>query len=196
MSILDRHPIDAMPAHRATIALGEARYVLIGCLRPDGGLRIDGVAGATTRGALPMSSPALAREFIETAQRDLARLMRLIAEGNSIAATSVAWNLVEKSRAVLEFGAPASVRARPLPNEDDATDAGAEAPRLSRRELDVLRMISQGLSNRQIAQMSHRSLHTINAHAKNIYRKLAVTSRAWAVREAMLRGLIELDVPR
>jgi DNA-binding NarL/FixJ family response regulator len=57
----------------------------------------------------------------------------------------------------------------------------------------VLRMISQGLSNRQIAEASHRSLHTVDAHVKNIYRKLQVKSRARAVREAMQKGLIDLE---
>jgi DNA-binding NarL/FixJ family response regulator len=70
---------------------------------------------------------------------------------------------------------------------------GTEACALSRRELDVLRMISQGLNNRQIAEATQRSLHTVDAHVKNIYRKLAVKSRARAVREAMQKGLIDLE---
>ncbi len=80
-------------------------------------------------------------------------------------------------------------RARAIP------PAGADHARgaLSPRELNVLRMISQGLSNRQIAELSYRSPHTVDAQVKNIYRKLAVNTRAQAVREAMQAGLINLD---
>jgi DNA-binding NarL/FixJ family response regulator len=140
-------------------------------------------AGGTPVGA----NPALL--FIEGAQRDLVHLMRLIAQGDSAAATQVAWCIVERGRTVLGPAPPALASAcvaAPM-------HAGDAAHALSRRELDVLRLISQGLSNRQIAEASHRSLHTVDAHVKNIYRKLQVKSRARAVREAMQKGLIDLE---
>lgn len=64
---------------------------------------------------------------------------------------------------------------------------------LSPREIDVLRMISKGLSNREIAETRYRSLHTVDAQIKNIYRKLAVKSRTQAVHDAVRKGLISLQ---
>lgn len=71
-----------------------------------------------------------------------------------------------------------------------ATAAPAEASALSERELDVLRLVSQGQSNREIAQHLFVSINTVECHAKSIYRKLAVRSRGAAVFSARSRGLL------
>ncbi|MFN8540630.1 MAG: helix-turn-helix transcriptional regulator [Thermomicrobiales bacterium] len=51
---------------------------------------------------------------------------------------------------------------------------------LSPRERDVLRLLSQGLTNRAIAGRLHVALDTIRWHAKNIYSKLGATNRTQA----------------
>ena len=61
---------------------------------------------------------------------------------------------------------------------------------LSERELDVLRLLGTELDGPAIARELHVSLNTIRTHTKNIYAKLAVTSRRAAVRRAT-----ELDLP-
>ncbi len=65
--------------------------------------------------------------------------------------------------------------------------------RLSPRELQVLRLISLGWSNRKIAETLHRSTNTIDTQIKSIYRKLAVNSRTQAVRVATQHGLLNWD---
>ena len=55
---------------------------------------------------------------------------------------------------------------------------------LSRRELEVLQLINQGLTNRQIAQQLVISLATVKSHTGNIYSKLGVNSRTQAVARA------------
>ncbi|MGJ7574417.1 response regulator transcription factor [Variovorax sp. RB2P76] len=190
MSSSNRRQIDARLE-----PIGSSRDVLATSWHPDQDFLFDATWDARAGGTPPPPALTPALQFIEGAQRELAHLMRLIAEGDSAAATRVAWSIVEQSRAVLEFealspkdGVPlsnvASTRARSSPSGNVQT--------LSRRELDVLRLISQGLSNRQIANASHRSLHTVDAHVKSIYRKLAVNSRARAVCEAMQRGIVDL----
>ena len=62
---------------------------------------------------------------------------------------------------------------------------------LSERELDVLRLLGTELDGPDIARELMVSLNTVRTHTKNIYAKLAVTSRRAAVR----RGA-ELDLPR
>ena len=61
---------------------------------------------------------------------------------------------------------------------------------LSGREQEVLRHVSGLLSNADIAREMHISLHTVKAHLKHIYRKLAATHRGEAVRRARQLGLI------
>ena len=62
---------------------------------------------------------------------------------------------------------------------------------LSERELDVLRLLGTDLDGPAIARELMVSLNTVRTHTKNIYAKLAVTSRRAAVRRAA-----ELGVPR
>ena len=61
---------------------------------------------------------------------------------------------------------------------------------LSERELDVLRLLATELDGPAIARQLSVSLNTMRTHTKNIYAKLAVTSRRAAVRRAAELGLL------
>jgi LuxR family maltose regulon positive regulatory protein len=61
---------------------------------------------------------------------------------------------------------------------------------LSERELELLRLIEAGLSNRAIAEKLVISIGTVKAHTSNIYRKLEVSSRTQAVARARALGLL------
>ena len=61
---------------------------------------------------------------------------------------------------------------------------------LTRRELEVLRLICEGCSNQQIAAALSVSLNTIKKHTSNIYGKLGVRNRAQAVIRAQEIELI------
>jgi LuxR family maltose regulon positive regulatory protein len=61
---------------------------------------------------------------------------------------------------------------------------------LSGRELDVLRLLAQGLTNREIGQQLFISLPTVKSHTGSIYGKLAVRSRAEAVSRARALGIL------
>lgn len=56
---------------------------------------------------------------------------------------------------------------------------------LTDRELEVLHLLGQGLSDQQIAGLLHISRHTVNDHLKSIYNKLGVTRRAEAAALAL-----------
>jgi LuxR family maltose regulon positive regulatory protein len=61
---------------------------------------------------------------------------------------------------------------------------------LSERELEVLQLIAEGLSNREIAQKLFLSVSTVKVHTYNIYGKLGVHSRTKAVAKARALGIL------
>lgn len=63
---------------------------------------------------------------------------------------------------------------------------------LSGREIEVVRLMARGRSNRAIAETLFLSEATVKTHLVRIYRKLRVSNRPAAVSEAVRRGLLEL----
>jgi DNA-binding NarL/FixJ family response regulator len=68
----------------------------------------------------------------------------------------------------------------------------AGATRLSSRETEVLRMIAQGLANKEIAYRLGLSEHTVKFHVSALLGKLGASSRAEAVGAGLRRGIILL----
>jgi two-component system, NarL family, response regulator DevR len=69
---------------------------------------------------------------------------------------------------------------------DDRDNAG-----LTERELEVLRLLVDGLTNRDIGRQLYLSSDTVKTHLGNAYRKLGVTSRTQAVAVVLQRGLLD-----
>ena len=61
---------------------------------------------------------------------------------------------------------------------------------LTPRELDVLKLVAQGLSNADIARRLVLSDHTVHRHLANILRKLNLSSRAAAAAWGVRAGLV------
>ena len=61
---------------------------------------------------------------------------------------------------------------------------------LSNRETEILHLVAEGLTNREIAERLCISRYTVECHIKRIYKKLAVTSRTRAINQARQRGLL------
>jgi LuxR family maltose regulon positive regulatory protein len=84
-------------------------------------------------------------------------------------------------------------RARNVLEEAEATPAEEERARrggLTRRELEVLRLVAEGLSDGQIAARLVVSEHTVHRHVANVRNKLGVSSRSAAVARAAQDGLL------
>ena len=75
-------------------------------------------------------------------------------------------------------------------DEDDDALVGAES--LTARELDVLRLLAEGLPNKAIAVRLGISDQTVKFHVASIGGKLGARNRTDAVRLAIRRGLIEI----
>ncbi|MFN2324212.1 MAG: response regulator transcription factor, partial [Trueperaceae bacterium] len=67
---------------------------------------------------------------------------------------------------------------------------GSLADPLNARELEVLRLIAEGLSNREIGDRLYRAVDTVKGHGRKIFEKLEVRSRTEAVARARELGLL------
>jgi DNA-binding NarL/FixJ family response regulator len=65
-----------------------------------------------------------------------------------------------------------------------------DRPELTKRELEILRLVAEGHSNSQLARMLWVTEQTIKFHLSNIYRKLNVANRTEASRWAQVHGLL------
>jgi DNA-binding NarL/FixJ family response regulator len=67
---------------------------------------------------------------------------------------------------------------------------GTDAPKLSRQELKVLRLVAEGLTNPEIGTRLYLSRHTVKEYLSHAMRKLEASNRIEAVRKATEQGLI------
>jgi len=87
-------------------------------------------------------------------------------------------------------------RPEPAAEREQATPSGTLARQselvepLSERELEVLELFAEGLTNQEIGSRLFLALNTVKAHSSNIYGKLGVHSRTQAVAKARALGLL------
>jgi DNA-binding NarL/FixJ family response regulator len=73
----------------------------------------------------------------------------------------------------------------------EAPASSDNEPGLTRRELEILRLVADGHSNAQLARMLWVTEQTVKFHLSNIYRKLDVANRTEASRWAQLNGVLD-----
>jgi DNA-binding NarL/FixJ family response regulator len=101
--------------------------------------------------------------------------------------------LIEGIRDVLDGGAPMtpSVAKKVLEMFHHQSSGKKENHfDLTAREVDILTMLTKGLSYKMIADATGLSYHTVNSHLKKIYEKLHVHSATEAVAKAFDQGLV------
>jgi LuxR family maltose regulon positive regulatory protein len=133
----------------------------------------------------------------EAATRNLFRAIKLLESGRQITPFSdEGASLIGTLRAVAATGKSLEF-VREIVNH--ATRSSAPVPLtatnlladpLSKRELEVLRLVSVGLSNREISEQLFISVPTVKRHVSTIFQKLDATSRTGAVSAARLMKLI------
>ncbi len=101
--------------------------------------------------------------------------------------------LIEGIRDVLEGGAPMTPSVAKKVLEVFKLQASAnkkDSFELSEREIDILSMLTRGMSYKMIADSAGITFHTVNSHLKKIYEKLQVHSATEAVAKAFQHKLI------
>ncbi|HUG14492.1 MAG TPA: AAA family ATPase [Thermomicrobiales bacterium] len=153
---------------------------------------------ATSAGDLPEAESCL-RESLRLAEACAApyeRALTLIALAEQQLAAgqpAEAASLLDDARETCERleARPALERISALALRLIATAAGSEYPAgLSAREVEVLRLAAQGLTNVQIGEQLFLSPRTVEHHLRSVYQKLDVSSRAAATRFAVEHDLI------
>jgi two-component system NarL family response regulator len=142
------------------------------------GVRVVVVANADDDADLGGAVRAGARGYLlkDTTAEELVEAVRTVASGSSLLSPAMASRLLDEF-AVL-------VRRHEGPPEG----AGS----LSRRELEVLTLVAQGLNNRAIAEQLFISENTVKNHIRNIHEKLQVHSRMEAVVRAVREGVLQI----
>jgi DNA-binding NarL/FixJ family response regulator len=100
----------------------------------------------------------------------LIRTVRLVASGHMVIDPQLVWVL----------------------NDDPADElATVKTRELTEREVEVLKLLAGGFTNKQIAENLGISPKTVNAHLVHIFQKLGASDRTSAVAEALRRGVID-----
>jgi len=98
--------------------------------------------------------------------------------------------LVESLFELFEGGAPMSPKIARKVIAAMQQERIEEQYLLSHRELEVLKLIEKGESYGECAKALHVSVHTINSHIKNIYKKLNATCKSEALLKARQKGIL------
>ena len=110
----------------------------------------------------------------EVSIEELPEAVRAVARGHSLISPSMATRLLS------EFNALSRRVEEPV-----------DAPRLSERELEVLRLVARGLSNKEIATELVIAENTVKNHVRNILEKLQLRSRMEAAMYAVRERLVD-----
>jgi DNA-binding NarL/FixJ family response regulator len=113
----------------------------------------------------------------EISIEEVAAAIRAVAGGQSLISPSMASKLITEFQVMKRRG----VEREQLP-----------APRLTDRELQVLKSVASGLNNREIARELFISENTVKNHVRNILEKLQLHSRIDAVMYAVREKLLEI----
>jgi two-component system response regulator NreC len=109
----------------------------------------------------------------DSAEADLSRAIRAVAEGKSFFSPAVGRVLLEDYMRKLE-----------------RTGAEDSYELLSSREREILQLVAEGKSSKEIANLLHLSVYTVETHRAKIMQKLNLRSTAEAILYAVRKGII------
>src|SRR5262249_7103332 len=128
-------------------------------------------------------------------ERDVASLRARLGEESFAAAWKEGRSMTPQQALAAPEGAVSSEPVLAIPQslpggKSPPTRRPAYPAGLTVREMEVLRLLAQGMTSQQIAERLILSLHTVNAHVRSIYTKLELNSRSALTRYAIEQHLL------
>jgi NarL family two-component system response regulator LiaR len=108
--------------------------------------------------------------------KEVVRAIRAVRSGESVLDPEVTRKLVQRSVA--------------LQSARGEIESGSK---LTPREIEILRLASRGMSNKELSEKLSVSLRTVKAHLSNIFNKMGCSSRTDAIIKGLKQGYISLD---
>jgi DNA-binding NarL/FixJ family response regulator len=132
------------------------------------------------------------RAIVLSAHHDTAHIDAALAAGAAayVVKTAHPDDVASAVRQAFEHSVYLAGAARPAAAGAPKTSTSELPGGLTRRELEILRLVAEGHSNSQLARMLWVTEQTVKFHLSNIYRKLGVANRTEASRWAQLNGLL------
>lgn len=146
--------------------------------KPDADIMVVTVFGDEQHVVSSIEAGATGYILKDSTPADVISCIRLLRAGGSPVSPVVARSVLRAIRNRMGASSPAARTATPENNP------------LSARETEILQLLAKGMSFNEIGEILGISPHTVTAHIKKIYRKLAVHSRGEAVYEATQMGLL------
>jgi DNA-binding NarL/FixJ family response regulator len=176
LALVDRVRADVVLLDLTIPGGGVEACALLRDARPD--VRVVVLAHADDDAELGGAVRAGARGYLlkDTTPLEMVDAVRAVAAGNSLLSPAMAARVLDEFAVLVRR------------HEGPAEGTGA----LSRRELEVLTLVAQGLNNRSIAEELFISENTVKNHVRNIHEKLQVHSRMEAVVRAVRDGVLQI----
>jgi two-component system NarL family response regulator len=172
-------------------ASGEEAVLLFGRQRPDltlMDLRLGAMSGLEAIHVIRRQEPT-ARIIVLTMYQGDEDVYRALAAGAAtyLLKETLPDDLIRVMREVHRGGHPlgANVKAR--------LDERAAQPTLTPREVEVIKLVSQGLRNKEVAAVLSIAERTVAVHLTNIFTKFQVNERTAAVNVALRRGIVHIE---
>ena len=155
--------MDGVSATRKILSLSPRTRVLILTVHTDDAHVFQGIKAGAQGYILKDCTP-----------EDLTRAIRTVYAGDTIMAQDIAKKMLTTFEGI-------------------RSDAEIITPRLTERELGVIKALARGKSNKEIALSLGISEKTVRNHASNIYKKLHIFDRTQAVIYAIRKGLVDIE---
>ena len=161
-------------------------------------LELDGRSGEPDGFEVVRRAKALApalRAIVLSMHHDTAHIDAALAAGAAayVVKTSHPDDVASAVRQAFDHSVYLADKARPSADPPAARPASEAPGGLTRREVEILRLVAEGHSNSQLARTLWVTEQTVKFHLSNIYRKLGVANRTEASRWAQLRGLLPVE---
>ena len=202
--ILDRHPLwlDALDRLLANVGFvvvgrateGDAALALIEAHRPD--VFIAGINAASAEQVAVVRKAQQSQTDLKCVvvadSAELEAIEAAFAAGASVYCirTAEEGDFASAIRQVFARSIYIAANRHQTPTRSTTAEPDPAAHQLTRRELEILRLVAEGHSNSQLAQLLWVTEQTVKFHLSNIYRKLNVANRTEASRWAQLNGLL------